>query len=52
MEGMREMRGDEIDGVSGGNMWIAVVVYEVIDIITSAGENLKTAFENGKEAAK
>lgn len=26
-----------------------VIIYEIVDVITSAGENLKTAYENGKQ---
>lgn len=29
--------------------WIAVVASEVVDVITSDGENLEEAYQNGKE---
>jgi hypothetical protein len=52
MGSMREIGDNEIDAVNGGfRTWLAIIAYEVIDVITSNGDNLKTAFENGKEAA-
>lgn len=53
MKSMREIAKEEVEAVGGGfRTWLAIFAYEIIDVITTNGDNLKTAFENGKEAAK
>lgn len=39
--------------INGGRWgWVGVIAAEVVDVITSAGENLKEAYQNGYEAGK
>lgn len=50
---VKKLNLNEIKNINGGSKggWIAGV-YEVIDVITSAGENLKEAYQNGYELGK
>lgn len=48
-----ELNKAEILNTSGGR-WggpIVALIYEIVDVITSNGENIKTAYENGAKAA-
>lgn len=51
---LTELNTNETKLTSGGFRWggpITLAIYEIIDVITSNGENLRTAYENGRKAA-
>jgi hypothetical protein len=48
---IEQLSKNELQQLSGGSYgWPILVLYEIIDVITSSGENIRTAYENGKKA--
>jgi len=50
---LKVLTNEETKHINGGlKLWglpIVGLVYEIVDVITSNGENIKTAYENGKQ---
>lgn len=50
---IKVLTNEELKKINGGRYWggpIVGLIYEIVDVITSGGENLKTAYENGRQA--
>lgn len=56
--GINELKKEQAKNIYGGSWqykyggWIGVATGEIVDVITSGGENLKEAYQNGREAAR
>jgi|AntRauTorckE6833_2_1112554.scaffolds.fasta_scaffold86675_2 hypothetical protein len=55
--GIKELKKEQSNNINGGSWWakyggwIGVAAGEIVDVITSGGENLMEAYQNGREAA-
>jgi len=46
------LNNHELKNINGGRWWggpVTVLFYEIADIITSSGDNLREAYENGED---
>ena len=54
--GLVELEPEIISKINGGSLWrklggwVTVAISEVADVITSGGDNLAEAYQNGREA--
>lgn len=49
---LKALTNKESKRINGGRYWggpIVGLIYEIVDLVTSGGENIKTAFKNGQE---
>lgn len=55
--GIKELNIEQANNINGGSWWakfggwVGVAAGEIVDVITSGGDNLKEAYQNGREAA-
>ncbi|WP_234570012.1 hypothetical protein [Rhodohalobacter sp. 614A] len=48
---LKQLTTEENKNINGGR-WggpITIIIYEIVDVITSGGDNLREAFENGED---